>query len=149
MAAENSTWRAWLREQLGKRDWRPADLTRHSDGQVDSSQLTRWLKHAQTPTLESVRVVCAAFDVPVVEGLLAAGFVQPDDLQGVKVVTRTQPLEDWSDEEFVAEFARRLARTRTDELTDRRHRGEFTIEWPKANAPTSRNTDTRDDEQRA
>jgi transcriptional regulator with XRE-family HTH domain len=132
VAANNGGWRTWLRGQLDQRRWRPADLVRAGKGSLESSQVTRWLRSDQAPSFESVRAVCAALGVPVVEGLLAAGLVSPAEV-GATVVVESRPIEDLGDRTLVDELARRLARTANGSAV----RGsDVPLEWSKVDAPS-------------
>lgn len=102
-----SGWGNWLRERLAERGWAAADLIRRSGGEIDSSQTTRWLKDGSTPKIESVRAVCAALELPTVQGLLAAGLLEPEDV-GVTVVERPQQLDKIHHRALLGELARRL-----------------------------------------
>lgn len=68
--------------------------------------MTRW-REGRTPKKESVRAVCAAFGVPAVEGLVAAGYLVPEDV-GVTINTTVIGLRDVTDRDLVEEVARRF-----------------------------------------
>lgn len=102
-----TAWGDWLRDQLAERGWKPADLIRRSKGEINSSQTTRWLKDGMGPSFESVRAVCGALGQPVVQGLLAADLLAPEDV-GVTVIERPRRLEEIHHRELLGEIARRL-----------------------------------------
>jgi len=70
--------------------------------------------------------------VPVVEGLLAAGMVDPGEV-GATVVVAERPIEDLGDRTLVEELARRLAQASANSPV----RGvDVPLEWPKTDAPS-------------
>jgi hypothetical protein len=144
VAANNDGWRTWLRGQLDLRRWRPADLVRAGEGRLESSQVTRWLRSDQAPSFDSVRAVCLALKVPVVEGLLAAGMVDPGEV-GATVVVAERPIEDLGDRTLIEELARRLAQVAANSAV---RGGDVPLEWSKTDAP-SRQSASRGQAKRA
>jgi transcriptional regulator with XRE-family HTH domain len=84
-----TTWARWLRERLRERGWQPIDITRRTG--IASSQTSRWLDSPRLPDAASVRKVCAALNVPKVEGLIAAGILEHADIDGVVIVEQPDP----------------------------------------------------------
>jgi hypothetical protein len=131
------SWRTWLRAKLDEKRWRPADLIRAAGAageRLESSQVTRWLRGGQVPNFDSVRAVCLALEVPVVEGLVNAGLVPPAEV-GATVTVQSITVEDIGSETLLAELARRLSLTADESAV----RGSgVSLEWPKRDAPSGR-----------
>lgn len=106
-----SAWARWLTDQLAERGWRQVDLVRHApDSALSTPQVSRWMRRGETPTVDSVRATCAALRIPAVDGLLAAGVLQPEDL-GTEVVERpARGAHALRHGELLEEIARRLER---------------------------------------
>lgn len=130
-------WGDWLRDQLAERGWIAADLIRHSDEQISSSQTTRWLNKGQSPTFESVRAVCTVLGVRVIDGLLAAGLLSPEDI-GATVITRPRTLTETPNRELAAEFVRRLTEVVRDKPGESDDSGHNVAELDQAVQPQGR-----------
>lgn len=102
----DTAWARWLRTRLDERGWTQTALTQATGEIFDSSRVSRWLREGQTPDMRSVRAVCSAFGVPAVEGMIAAGYLLPEDV-GAKITQRLDPGE-LSNRELLAEVERRL-----------------------------------------
>jgi transcriptional regulator with XRE-family HTH domain len=61
------------------REWSQAQVAR-SVG-VTTSCVSRWLNSEQKPTVDLIRACAAAFEVSVIEALLAAGAVTGEELR--------------------------------------------------------------------
>lgn len=74
---------------------------------LSQSAVNRW--HTSTPKPETVVALARAYDRPVLEAFVAAGFLSEDDaaLNEIKASAR-----DLSDEDLVAELQRRMAESR-------------------------------------
>jgi hypothetical protein len=92
------------------------------------------LRSDQAPSFESVRAVCAALGVPVVDGLVAAGLVSPSEV-GARVVVQTQSVESLNDHVLLGELARRLARAAGGSAIQR---SDIAVVWSKGDAPSGR-----------
>jgi hypothetical protein len=135
--ADTAGWRTWLRGKLDERRWRPADLIRAAAAKgerLESSQVTRWLRTGQAPSFDSVRAVCAALGVPVVEGLVAAGRISPAEV-GASVTVQSRPIEDVGHRALLDELARRLGQTAAGAAVQG---SDVPLEWPKTDAPSRR-----------
>jgi hypothetical protein len=99
-----TSWSEWLRHQLRKRQWKDADLVRGADGKFGSSEVSRWLAGKVIPKIPSIRMVCEVLGIPAVEGMIAAGHVQPEDL-GVTVAPAAE-IETLTNAELAGELYR-------------------------------------------
>jgi hypothetical protein len=73
----------------------------HPDG------IRRWLRHQNEPLVDKVMKFAAAFNEPVTEAFIAAGYMTPNQA-GLPVEVK-QSIRDLSDDQLLAEVARRLA----------------------------------------
>ena len=113
MAATNPSpdvsWARWLQAQLDERGWRRSDLIERSPD-VTKDRLSKWLRSEEVPRIAAIRSVCRTLGIPAVEGLVAAGHLEPADV-GAAITQRigVTGLTDW---ELLEEIARRLAEGR-------------------------------------
>lgn len=106
-AVTTTTWATWLSAALAERDWTMADLIRRSMNRLDAGLVSRWLSSDAVPQLPNIRLVCRALGVPAVEGMIAAGRLEPDDIGVTLIRQRTRAL-DLSARELGEEVVRRL-----------------------------------------
>ncbi|PXY20356.1 helix-turn-helix domain-containing protein [Prauserella endophytica] len=109
---------AYLRSQLDRHRWSPADLSRASG--LSASLISRWLHGETTPGVENARAVARAITRPLLEVLVAAGQLTPDEA-GQKA--NHVDLSSLTDDDLLAEVRRRLhsadpAPTRADVVSD-------------------------------
>lgn len=100
-----SGWARWLQEQLDERGWQDIEVAKRSGGTIVSSQMTRWLNTERRPDMRSIRKVCAVLGVRPVEGMIAAGYLDPDDIGAT--IRQVDP-DALTDRELIDELARRL-----------------------------------------
>jgi transcriptional regulator with XRE-family HTH domain len=105
MSEHRGTFGDYLRRALDGKQWTAADLARASG--VSESNIGRYLKGTVGITVENARLVAAAIDRPIIEVLVAAGILRPDEIE-VKVVTRD--VGSLGHREMLAELDRRLTR---------------------------------------
>ena len=100
-------WWAWVQRHLDERGWTGSDLARHAG--INRSIIGRWREGAQ-PEVPTARALAAALGHPLLEVLVAAELITPEEagVTEVTVVTVAQ----MSDGELLAELAERLQRTR-------------------------------------
>ncbi len=98
-------WWAWLQRHLDERGWTMTDLAREAD--INRSIIGRW-REGQ-PEVPTARALARALDKPLLEVLVAAELLTPEEagVTGVTVISVPQ----MSDDELLAELAARLART--------------------------------------
>ncbi len=111
----------WLREQLARREWRPADLSRKMD--VPHGTISRWLSAALTPSSEMCARLANTFGVDPDEVLTLAGHRpavhQEDDPTIRETVALMRQLPPAQREEVVA-----YARFRRDRVQARSRRND-------------------------
>jgi hypothetical protein len=103
-----TSWATWLRARLAEHDWEQADLIRASHGRLDAGLVSRWLAGDNVPQLPNIRVVCRALGVTAVEGMIAAGRLEPGDV-GVTLIRQRPRAGDLSARELGEEVVRRLS----------------------------------------
>jgi hypothetical protein len=103
-----TSWATWLRARLAEHDWEQHDLIRASSPKLDAGLVSRWLSGDAVPHLPNIRVVCRALGVPAVEGMIAAGRLEPNDV-GVTLIRQKPRASDLSARELGEEVTRRLA----------------------------------------
>lgn len=100
-------WACFLRDALDERGWHQAELSRRSG--VDDALISKWLSGQVRPGLAKIRSVCVALGVPPVQGMIASGDLQSEDVGATVVIRpRTTGPSDLTDKELLAELARRL-----------------------------------------
>lgn len=102
-----TTWSRFLSAALAERDWTGADLIRKSRDRLDAGLVSRWLSGEATPQIPNIRTVCRALGVPAIEGMIAAGRLEPDDV-GVTFIRQRTRAGDLSARELGEEVTRRL-----------------------------------------
>jgi transcriptional regulator with XRE-family HTH domain len=95
----------YLVRALEGRGWNAAMLAR--DSNISESNLGRWIKGTTLPSIDNARLLADALDVPLVEVLVVAGLLTPDEV-GASVVT--PDITALPDDALVAELGRRLKR---------------------------------------
>lgn len=101
-----TTWARWLRDALAEREWSQADLVRRSNGDFADSEVSRWLSGKVNPKIPNIRKVCALLGVAPVEGIIAAGHLEPDDV-GATVISRPRQTHELPELELIEELRRR------------------------------------------
>lgn len=103
---KHETWTEYVERILG-------GVSRKDAAQqagVSEATMSRWITGTgkKRPVAESVVEFARAFNQEPVKALIAAGYLQPDDLNG-KVIEVYQSRAELSDGELIAELADRLA----------------------------------------
>lgn len=93
----------YLRAELDKRGLTIADVARMTG--VSHPVISRWLG-GQVPSVENSRLLANAFGRPLLEVLVAAGHLWPDEVQHR---VESPILADRTDEELLYEVRRRMA----------------------------------------
>lgn len=75
-APETIDFPSWLDTKLAERDWEVSDLARHAG--ISASIIHRWRK-TYRPNVVNCRAVAQAFGLPVLEVLIVAGIITPDE----------------------------------------------------------------------
>lgn len=98
-----SSWSDFLRVKMEEKNW---DATRlaHAAG-YSPSVISRWLSGEHLPSQDKLRATVDALNANIIEAMVAAGFIRPDEVHGP--VTLTDP-DLLSDEEVVRQVLRRM-----------------------------------------
>ena len=89
---------------------------------IDASGISRWINSEQRPRAENVVAFARGLQQSPIEGLIAAGYLEPHEVSGVIEVMRSR--EELSDTELLIELGQRLlaerpARSQVDDITGR------------------------------
>jgi len=76
---------------------------------LDASAISRWKKHGEQPTAQSVVAFARGYNRPAIEAMIAAGYLTDDDLIIMGSVPLVRSISEVPDSEFIAEMQRRLA----------------------------------------
>lgn len=98
---DQRVWRKWIIEQMARKGFESqSELARAAD--VPQSAISQWLdpKRNQVPTVENARKVAAAFGLPKLRGLVAAGIIPPEDLEEVGLKADGDGGLSWEDISF-------------------------------------------------
>jgi transcriptional regulator with XRE-family HTH domain len=77
----NDRWADWLRRRMRQCGYaNPSELDRASG--VDQSVISRWLNEGRTPQVAQLRKMTTALDVTMPQLLVAAGYVEHEELGG-------------------------------------------------------------------
>lgn len=68
--------------------------------------MSKWLRGEELPRIDAIRTVCAALGIPAVEGMVAAGHLEPDDVGAV--IAERIDVTGLTSRELLEELARRL-----------------------------------------
>lgn len=98
-----SNWSDFLRARLDDRGWDAAHLA--AEAGVTPSIVSRWMSGAHKPTADRVRAVADALNVSVMEAMIAADVITPEE---AKVTAMTPDPKLLSDQELLNELTRRL-----------------------------------------
>lgn len=98
----------WLDTHMRDRGLTPADLATAAG--LAQSVVSRWRTGRVRPSVDNIRAAAHALRVPVVDGLIAAGILSPDDIAPPTAEVTAASL---SDEELIEELARRLRERKT------------------------------------
>lgn len=74
-----NVWRHWLKEQMDHKGWKhQSELVRAAG--VPQSAVSQWLlRDDQQPSIENARKVAGALGVSLLEVLIAAGYITPEE----------------------------------------------------------------------
>ncbi|MFC6090837.1 helix-turn-helix domain-containing protein [Saccharothrix lopnurensis] len=100
----NTEWWRYVEERLAARDMTPADFERESG--ISRSRINHWRDKGMLPTPDLARKVAETFRDPVLRAYLAAGILEPEDLD--HVVELPPDLGAIPTDVLIAEFRRRL-----------------------------------------
>lgn len=92
-------WMTWLREITG--DVSDREIARRID--VSSSTISRWMH--TTPRAEAVVAVARAFNAPVIDALIAAGYIERHEARTPRVIRN---LARFSSVELLRELSDRV-----------------------------------------
>jgi transcriptional regulator with XRE-family HTH domain len=73
----NGRWWTWIAGQLEAREWSAADLARESS--VSEARITEWKNAGMRPSIPSARRVATALGVPLLDVLVAAEHLTPEE----------------------------------------------------------------------
>ncbi len=96
----------YIEGHLARRGWEVSDLAARAG--LSPSVIHRWRK-GYRPNLDNARLVAKALGVPILEVLLAAGQLTPDEAGAT--VAAPSPIAELTNAELLRELERRLART--------------------------------------
>ncbi|WP_410652075.1 helix-turn-helix domain-containing protein [Amycolatopsis sp. cmx-4-54] len=99
---ETQTFPVYLQGLLDERGWKKADLARASG--IAESRLSRWMTGG-APSVDNARAVAEAFGRSLLEVLVAAGIITPEESRAKTVHLDVTKL---TNRELVAEMERRL-----------------------------------------
>lgn len=103
MTSEANTWWNFISVEMERRGMTAADLAEKAG--FNASTLSHWKKGKAVPRMELVRSTAAALGVNYLDALLASGLL---DLEDLKLERPRPDLSLVSDEEIMAEAARRM-----------------------------------------
>lgn len=84
----NERWATWLRRRMRVAGFTtPTELGRASG--VDQSVVSRWLNEGRTPQVDQLRKIAGALDATMLDLLIAAGYVEPDEIDVTDASTTT------------------------------------------------------------
>jgi transcriptional regulator with XRE-family HTH domain len=75
--AVTADWASWVNQQLTRKGWRPADAARAFG--VDDSMISKWRRGLAGPDPKSLRRVAESLELPILEVLVAAGWITPEE----------------------------------------------------------------------
>lgn len=94
----------WIQDQLDRTGWTVTELVRRSN--VDRSGLQRWKAGALRPSVENARALADACNRPILELLVAADYLTPDEARQ-RTDVQVAP-ESLTHEQLAAEVLRRM-----------------------------------------
>lgn len=100
--AEGEDWPSYVRRITQGASPKDIAQTLH----VNRSLIDRWLNKESRPATENVVALARAFHGKPVEALVAAGYLDQDDVNGAVEIVR--PLSDLSDDVLISELRGRL-----------------------------------------
>lgn len=92
----------------------PKDISERTG--VSQSLVSRWLSGKVHPSAENVVAFARAFNGRPVEALMAAGYLNSDEVEGAFEVLPSP--KSFTDRELLIELAERLAHRNADDITD-------------------------------
>lgn len=120
----NETWPEYLQRVT---DGVPRkDIARAAD--LDPSGVSRWITGTTArPKAEKVVAFARGLRLNPIEALVAAGYLDPSEVNGVVEIVRTR--SELSDGELVDEIAQRLTRSKFSDGAVVAHKGEDLPNW--------------------
>lgn len=107
MGESGSTWQVWVTRQMTRHGWTTqADVVRSST--LTKSAVSQWLdpEREQRPSVENCRKAAEAFGTPILEALVAAGHLTPEEARATYAAPTS--IEDFATLELVAALQRRV-----------------------------------------
>lgn len=101
------TWSDYVRHTIGKDQQVDAARKAH----VDQTTISRWVRGGQAGKAENVVKFARAYNRPVLEALVIAGFISEAEAKARVSITQ---YEDPTDDELLALLERRLRQTREE-----------------------------------
>ena len=98
-----SSWSDFLRVKMEEKNWDANRLAQAAG--YSPSVISRWLSGEHLPSPDKLRATVDALNANIIEAMVAAGFIRPDEVHGP--VTLTDP-DLLSDEEVVRQVLRRM-----------------------------------------
>lgn len=95
---------AWLNHYLDKRGWTVSDLAKNAG--LDRSGIQRWKSGQLRPNLDNARALADVFHRPLLEVLVAAEILTPDE--AAEQPTAPPDLTTLSEDQLLAEVRRRM-----------------------------------------
>lgn len=82
----NQQWATWLRHRMRIAGFTtPTEMGRASG--VDQSVISRWLNEGRTPQVDQLRKIAGPLDATMLDLLIAAGYVAPDEVNVTEAAT--------------------------------------------------------------
>jgi transcriptional regulator with XRE-family HTH domain len=97
------TFGDYLRAELDKRDWNATQLATQAG--VSQAIVSRWIRNETVPTIDNLRPLAASLNTTLLDLLVAAGILTPDEAGAELVLAQVDRL---SDDELLAEVGRRM-----------------------------------------
>lgn len=88
----STKWSVFIREHLERKRWTQRQLAEAVA--VTGSAVSRWISSDMKPEIASIRAVAIAFDVQVVDAMIAAEAVTEDELRAARVAPDPELLTD-------------------------------------------------------
>ena len=109
----------WLLEQMETRDWTQRELARRSG--IGKSTINRLVNRQVMPTVQTLRAIAQAINLPVSELIAAAGIEQVTldefNLHVLELASLANALPE-SDQQYLVEIARYLLEEETSKTED-------------------------------
>lgn len=98
-----SNWSDFLRLKMEEKDWDAARLAQAAG--YSPSVVSRWLSGEHLPSHDKLRATVDALGANILEAMLAAGFIRPDEIGAT--ISATDP-DLLSDEEILRQVQKRM-----------------------------------------